>query len=64
MLLVYKSMAKLTDTQKDKGHGSFANFVRTKTICKDPWGRHVRYIPFELTQCSCMCYGKIISSID
>ena len=28
-------MAKLMDTQKDKGHDSF---VLTKQICKDPWG--------------------------
>ena len=37
-------MAKLTDTQKDEGNGSFVNFVITKMICKDPWGQLVRSI--------------------
>ena len=43
-------MAKLTDTQKDEGNGSFVNFVITETICKDPWGRLFRCISFKLTQ--------------
>ena len=59
-----QSIAKLTDTQKDEGNGSFVNFVITKTICKDPWGRLVRFISFKLTQCSCVCNWEILSSID
>ena len=57
-------VAKLTDTQKDEGNDSFVNSVMTKTICKDPWGRLVRYIPLKLMQCPCMCYSKINSSTD
>ena len=57
-------MAKMTDTQKDEGNDSHVNFVITEMICKDPWGRLVRYISFKLTQCSCMCYSKTTSSID
>ena len=52
MLLVNRSMAKLTDTQKDKGNDeendSFVNFVITKLICKDPWGRLARYTSFRI----------------
>ena len=59
-----QSMTKLTDAQKDEGNDSFVNFVLTKMICKDPWGRLVRHISFKLTQCSCMCYSKTIYSID
>ena len=42
-------MAKLTDTQKDEGYGSFDNFVITKTICKDPWGRLLVIFPSNNT---------------
>ena len=52
------------DTQNDKGNDFFVYFVITQMICKDPWGRVVRYISFKLLQCSCMCYSETISSID
>ena len=57
-------MAKLTDIQIDEWNCSFLNFVITRTICKDPWGRLGRYISVKLTQCPCMCYSEIISSSD
>ena len=41
-------MAKLTDTQKDEGNGSFVNFVIRKSICTDPWGRLVDCTSFNL----------------
>ena len=44
MVFDIQNMAKLTDNQKDWRNGSFVNFVITKPICKDPWGRLVRYI--------------------
>ena len=59
-----QSMAKLTDTQKDEANDSFVNLVMTKSICKEPWGQLVRYIHSKLTQCLCMCYSKINSSLD
>ena len=31
-----QSIETLTDTQKDEGDDSLVNFVRAKTICKDP----------------------------
>ena len=57
-------MAKLMDTRKDGGNDSFVNFVITDMICKDPWGRLVRYMSFKLTQLPCMCFSKAISFID
>lgn len=48
-------MAKVTDTQQDEGHDSFVNFVITKMVCKDPWGRLVRLA--ETLQVPCLLFG-------
>ena len=56
-------MAKLTDTQKNKGNHSFSRIVETKMVCKDPWGRLIDYISFKLGRCPCMRYS-FFSFID
>ena len=54
-------MAKLTDTQKDKGMTRSLFLWQKK--CKAPSGRLVRHISFKLKQCPCMFYSKIIPTI-
>ena len=59
----YTKYGNIDGNSTNEGNGSFVNLVITRRICKDPWGRLVLYISFKVTQCSCMCYSEMISSI-